>query len=99
MRDEVRVGAFVALAATLLLLMTLWILGRGVLGGGPHYVVRLPHAGGVIAGDRVRVAGVETGRVDSVWLDAGAALPVRVEVSRAASTSRRTSTIQGSSGS
>jgi phospholipid/cholesterol/gamma-HCH transport system substrate-binding protein len=82
MREEVRVGAFVLLAATTLLALTLWILGRGVLGGvGPSYVVLLPHAGGVVTGDRVRVAGVEAGRVESVTLHAGATLPVRVEVS------------------
>jgi phospholipid/cholesterol/gamma-HCH transport system substrate-binding protein len=82
MRDEVKVGAFVALAATTLLVLTLWILGRGLMGGsGSPYVVRLPHAGGVVAGDRVRVAGVATGRVDSVTLEPAAELPVRVEVS------------------
>jgi phospholipid/cholesterol/gamma-HCH transport system substrate-binding protein len=82
MREDVRVGAFVLLAAVTLLVMTLWILGRGVLGAaGQRYVVMLPHAGGVVAGDRVRVAGVEAGRVVSVALAAGATLPVRVEVS------------------
>ena len=80
MREEVKVGAFVALAAATLLVLTLWILGQGVLGSGSPYVVRLPHAGGVVAGDRVRVAGVEAGRVETVTLQPAAELPVRVEV-------------------
>jgi phospholipid/cholesterol/gamma-HCH transport system substrate-binding protein len=80
-RDDVRVGLFVLVAGALLVAMTLWILGRGVMAaGGSRVEVRLLHSGGVRAGDRVRVAGVETGRIQSIALAPGEELPVRVEV-------------------
>jgi phospholipid/cholesterol/gamma-HCH transport system substrate-binding protein len=80
-RDDVRVGLFVLVAGALLVAMTLWILGRGVMAaGGSSLEVRLPHSGGVRAGDRVRVAGVEAGRIRAIGLAVGEELPVRVEV-------------------
>jgi virulence factor Mce-like protein len=80
-RDDVRVGIFVVIAGVLLVVMALWILGRGVLGdGGRRVEIRLPHSGGIRAGDRVRIAGVEAGRIHSVRLATEGELPVRVEV-------------------
>ena len=80
-RDDVRVGLFVVIAGALLVVMTLWILGRGVLGdGGRQIEIRLPHSGGIRTGDRVRIAGVEAGRIRSVQLATEEELPVRVEV-------------------
>lgn len=80
-RDDVRVGLFVLVAGALLVAMTLWILGRGVLGdGGREVEVRLSHSGGVRPGDRVRIAGVSAGRITSVRLMPQEELPVRVEV-------------------
>jgi ABC-type transporter Mla subunit MlaD len=80
-RDDVRVGLFVLVAGALLVAMTLWILGRGVLGdGGRQVEIRLPHSGGVRTGDRVRIAGVEAGRITAIRLAGDGELPVRVEV-------------------
>ena len=71
---EVRVGLFVVTAALLLGLVTLWMVGLFPYGGERrHYRVAMPEAAGVSRGDRVRIAGVPSGRVERVDLQAGAA--------------------------
>jgi len=71
-RREVRVGLFVVTAAVLLGVLTLWMVGLFPLGGTRrHYQVAMPEAAGVSRGDRVRIAGVPSGRVERVDLRAG----------------------------
>ena len=61
-------------AAVLLGVLTLWMVGLFPLGGTRHhYRVAMPEAAGVSRGDRVRIAGVPSGRVERVDLRAGAA--------------------------
>ena len=69
---EVRVGLFVVTAAVLLGVLTLWMVGLFPYGGERHhYRVALSEAAGVSRGDRVRIAGVPSGRVERVDLRAG----------------------------
>ena len=69
---EIRVGLFVVTAAVLLGVLTLWMVGLFPYGGERHhYRVAMPEAAGVSRGDRVRIAGVPSGRVERVDLRAG----------------------------
>ena len=59
-------------AAVLLGLLTLWMVGLFPYGGERRrYRVAMPEAAGVSRGDRVRIAGVPSGRVERVDLRAG----------------------------
>lgn len=78
---DVKTGLFVLTALVLLAFATLWIVGSG-LGGADRrsYEVWLDDAGGVRAGDPVRLAGIEVGRVESVDLRADEDFPVVASV-------------------
>ena len=82
MGNEVRVGAFVLFASLVLAAGTLWILGHAPWRGGfSELQVRMTHSGGVRAGDAVRVAGVNAGRVEALELRPGNQHPVELLVS------------------
>lgn len=81
---EVRVGLFVVAALVLLGGATLWIVGMVPLGGERvHYRVLAPESAGVSRGDRVRIAGVPSGRIERVELEPGGDRPVVFHVSLA----------------
>jgi len=81
---EVRVGLFVVVAAVLLGVVTLWMVGLFPYGGARrHLEVAMPEAAGVSRGDRVRIAGVPSGRIEGVTLHPGEADPVVFDVSLA----------------
>ena len=61
---EVKTGLFVLTALAVLVVGSLWIVGSTPLSGGQtEYRILMKDSGGIRAGDRVRVAGVEVGRV------------------------------------
>ena len=79
---EIRVGLFVVAALVLLGGATLWIVGVVPFGGErAHYRVLAPESGGVSRGDRVRIAGVPSGRIERVELEPGGDRPVVFHVS------------------
>lgn len=80
-RSDIRAGVFVVCALAILAVGTLWIAGLSGTGDGPSYEVALAGSSGIRRGDRVRVAGIEAGRVRSVELRAGEEWPVRFEIS------------------
>lgn len=80
-RSEIRAGVFVVLALLILAAGTLWIVGTPMRGGRRDYEVQMRESGGVRRGDRVRVSGIEVGRVTSVELLAGEELPVMFNIS------------------
>ena len=67
--SDVKVGAFVLAALAILIAGSLWIAGSAMI-GSPRvdYRVRMKDAGGLQAGDRVRVSGVSVGRVEGIEL-------------------------------
>lgn len=74
---EVRVGLLVLAALGIFAFGSLWILGSFPLGPGrKSYQVAMTSSGGVRQGDRVRISGVEVGRIDAVKLHPGADWPV-----------------------
>lgn len=74
---ELRVGAFVLGSTLILGLGILWVIGYLPLGGEANeYNVLMGSAAGIRAGDRVRVSGIELGRVESVTLRPGEQWPV-----------------------
>ncbi len=78
---EVRTGLFVVLALALLIFGVLWMVGSGI--GGPErrsYAVWLDDAGGIRAGDPVRLSGIEVGRIAAVRLQANADYPIVAKV-------------------
>lgn len=76
-RDELRAGIFVAAALAILAAGTLWIVGFSpVAGRQVDYEVLMKSSGGVLRGDRIRVAGIDMGRVTGVALQAGDEWPV-----------------------
>jgi phospholipid/cholesterol/gamma-HCH transport system substrate-binding protein len=80
--SDFKVGVFVLAALAILIAGTLWIAG-GRLFAGPshHYDVMLKDSGGVVAGDRVRVAGVAVGRIQHVILRPDDEWPVEMRIS------------------
>ncbi len=81
-RAEVRAGLFVVLALAILAAGTLWIVGGSPFGGRrAEYEVLMKTSSGIRGGDRVRVSGIEVGRIRSVDLVAGDPWPVRFQVS------------------
>ena len=78
---DVKVGAFVLVALAILIVGSLWIAGSTLV-GPPRvsYKVRMQDAGGLQAGDRVRIAGVSVGRIQRVNLQPGAEWPVTLSV-------------------
>jgi phospholipid/cholesterol/gamma-HCH transport system substrate-binding protein len=80
--SDVKVGVFVLLALAIVIAGSLWIAG-GSLFAARHipYDVMLSDSGGVVAGDRVRVAGVAVGRINDVVLRQEEKWPVVMKVS------------------
>ena len=79
---EILTGVFVLVALTLTGLLALWIAGGDPLGPGKKdYEVWMKDAGGVRAGDQVRMSGVEVGRVEEVNLRPGEEWPVVFRIS------------------
>lgn len=70
-RNPVPIGAAGLLAVGLTLLMAFNTDAIPFLGGGDKYSAAFIEAGGLRAGDDVRVAGVKVGEVDGLELDAG----------------------------
>ena len=78
---QVRTGLFVLVALAILLVASLSIAGGGPFAGSRvPYTVRMDDAGGVQAGDPVRLAGVEVGRIDTVVLRDDAHWPVALAI-------------------
>jgi phospholipid/cholesterol/gamma-HCH transport system substrate-binding protein len=71
-RSEVAVGLFVWVAGALVLWGYFWLTGEPLGHRGYEVAVRLPDAGGLQRGDRVRLRGVEVGTVRAVRLGSGA---------------------------
>ncbi len=79
---EISTGLFVLVALALTGLLALWIAGADPLGPSKAgYEVWMKDAGGVRAGDPVRMAGVEVGRVEEVSLRPGEEWPVVFHIS------------------
>lgn len=75
------VGAFVLTAVAVLVVGSLWIAGSSWLAGDrSSYVVLLRDTGGIEVGDRVRVAGVNAGRVREITLRPLDERPVAMEI-------------------
>ncbi len=70
-RNPVPIGATGLLALGLALLLAFNMDAIPFLGGGDRYSAAFSEAGGLQAGDDVRVAGVKVGEVDAVELDTG----------------------------
>lgn len=78
---ELKVGAFVLATVLVLAIGILWVLGTLPLGRQANpYTVLMGTAAGVRKGDRVRVSGIETGRVEKVSLRPGEEWPVLFEI-------------------
>lgn len=81
-RSEVRAGVFVVVALAILAFGTLWIVGfKPFAGRQTSYEVLMKGSSGVRRGDRVRVSGIEAGRVQRIKLSAGQEWPVVFQVS------------------
>ncbi len=83
-RSEVRAGIFVVSALAILALGTLWILGSPLGGDQRDFEIQMKSSGGVRRGDRVRLSGIEVGRVRELELLPGDERPVlfRVAIDR-----------------
>lgn len=68
-RDPVPIGAVGLLALGLAIVLAFNVQAIPFLGGGPAYSAAFTEAGGLGAGDDVRIAGVKVGEVDGVGLD------------------------------
>lgn len=78
---EVRTGLFVVVALALLIFGVLWVVGSGIGGSERRsYDVWLDDAGGVRAGDPVRLSGIEVGRIAAVGLQSDADYPIVAKV-------------------
>ena len=76
-RSEIRAGVFVVLALAILVAGTIWIVGFTPLKGPKAtYEVLMKSSSGVRRGDRIRVSGIEVGRVKAIELRAGEDWPV-----------------------
>lgn len=74
---ELLTGFFVVVALALTGILALWIAGSDPFGPGKStYEVWMKDAGGVRAGDQVRMSGVEVGQVQKVLLRPGEEWPV-----------------------
>jgi phospholipid/cholesterol/gamma-HCH transport system substrate-binding protein len=71
-RDPVRVGAAGLLVIALMLLAAFRAQDLSLIGGGDTFYARFSDAGGLKVNDEVRIAGVRSGKVDSIELDRGA---------------------------
>ena len=99
--SEVRTGLFVIIGVVIFVALSLWV--AGVNPWGPEtteHQVLMADAGGVRAGDSVRVAGVRVGRVLSVSLQSDVTWPVafQIELDEGAPVSREGLALFGSDG-
>ena len=75
------VGVFVLAAIAILVVGSLWLLGSSaIVGERTTYQILIDDAGGVEPGDRVRLAGVSVGRIQSIDLRPEEDWPVLLEV-------------------
>jgi phospholipid/cholesterol/gamma-HCH transport system substrate-binding protein len=72
--SEIATGLLVLVAAALAIGGYYWLTGESLTRRGYHLIVRLRDAGGLQKGDRVRLAGVEVGKVGEVGLTHGQVL-------------------------
>jgi phospholipid/cholesterol/gamma-HCH transport system substrate-binding protein len=80
-RSEIRAGLFVLMALVVFGVGTLWIVGFSPLKGRQAtYEILMKGSSGVRAGDRIRVSGIEVGRVKKVELRSGEEWPVLFRV-------------------
>lgn len=78
---EIRVGAFMLASIATLAIGILWVLGAlPAASRSSAYGVLMGTAAGIRGGDRVRVAGMEVGRVESVSLRPGEEWPILFEI-------------------
>lgn len=78
---ELRVGLLVLASLAIIAFGSLWIVGSFPMGPGRKtYDVAMTSSGGVRQGDRVRISGVEVGRIDDVQLRPGEDWPVLFRV-------------------
>ena len=68
-RNPVPIGAAGLLVIALILVLSFNISNLPLIGGGTQYRAAFTEAGGLLAGDDVRIAGVKVGKVESVDLD------------------------------
>jgi phospholipid/cholesterol/gamma-HCH transport system substrate-binding protein len=79
--SDVKLGIFVLVALAILIIGSLWIAGGRLFAAQQiPYTVVLANSGGVVAGDRVRVAGVAVGRINDVVLRPDAQWPVVMSI-------------------
>jgi len=79
--SEVRAGVFVVLALAILIAGTIWIVGfTPFKGPKATYEVLMKSSSGVRRGDRIRVSGIEVGRVKAIELHTGEEWPVLFHV-------------------
>ncbi|GGR68712.1 phospholipid/cholesterol/gamma-HCH transport system substrate-binding protein [Nocardioides luteus] len=68
-RNPVKIGAVSIAVLAMLVVMAFKADSLPLIGGGTTYYANFSEAGGLKAGDEVRVAGVRVGKVDSIELD------------------------------
>jgi len=91
--NTIRAGLFVMIALAILIVASLWVAGIQLSGEQNDYKVLMKTASGIRQGDRIRVAGMEAGRILGVELRSGedwpvvfsVALDTRIPVTQAAS--------------
>lgn len=74
--NTIRAGLFVIVALAILVIGSLWVAGFHLGGAQTTYEVQMKSSAGIRQGDRVRLAGVEVGRVQGVELHPGEEWPV-----------------------
>lgn len=74
--NTIRAGLFVLIALAILIIASLWVAGYHAGGDQTPYAVVMKTAAGIRQGDRVRIAGMEVGRVLEVDLRPGEGWPV-----------------------
>ena len=78
--NTIRAGLFVMIALVIIVVASLWVAGKSFGGDQIGYGVEMKTAAGIRRGDRVRVSGMEAGRVIDVQLRAGEPWPVLFEI-------------------
>ena len=78
---EVKLGAFVLAALAIFIGISLWVAGSRVWRGEQtYYWVLMKDSRGIMAGDRIRISGVDVGRIEQVALRPENAYPVALRV-------------------